>query len=329
LIPSRWRQHWKHPLFAGRGPETGFFNLADILRLERGAIFLPAPARSGRREAVFYFPGCGAGLFFRSIGLAGLTLLLRAGMGVVVPREHLCCGYPLLVSGCEEAFTTNQARNLFALKKLLDEAKAENIFIRTVLTACGSCRDGLQHYELGISLRESLRHLDLVQYLSEILPVIPADPATKDRPLLYHASCHAEWTGLAAAKAPEEYRRFLASYTDRKTMLSPLCCGESGLGAMTSPNIYEKLRSRKEEQLTKDLVEYNQADPILVGCPSCKVGIMRSLLRMKREQPVLHTVEFLAARLFGEHWEEESVEALTRGIVPGSPVRLVEFGKGK
>ena len=325
LIPSRWRQRFQHPLIAGPGPVTGYVNLAETLALDRGSIFLPAPRQSGRREAVFYFPGCGAGLFFRSIGLAGLTLILRAGMGVAIPREHLCCGYPLLVSGCEEAFTTNQARNLFAFKKLIDEAKAENVFLRTVLTACGSCRDGLEHYELDLALREKLRHLDVVQYLCEIMPLLPPDPSANDRELLYHASCHAEWTGMPAAKAPEEYRRNLAGYTGRPVRLSPLCCGESGLGALTSPEIYEKLRARKEEQLGKDLGGYGAVDPILVGCPSCKVGITRSLLRMKRQQPVLHTLEFLAARLYGATWQEQAIEALTRGIVSGSPVRYVDF----
>ena len=327
LVPGAWRKRFDNPLLAGPGPVTGYKNLAQTLDLERGSIFLPAPRPPGRTEAVFYFPGCGGGLFFRSIGLATMKLLLEAGIGVMLPKEHLCCGYPLLVSGCEEAYTTNQARNIFAFKKLLDEAKAEGVYVRTMLTACGSCRDGLQRYELDPNMQDQLRIMDVMQYLYELPPRgekrIPQLPPGGE--LLYHASCHAEWSNVPSNKAPEVYRKALSSFAGVPVRLSPRCCGESGLGAMTSPNIYARLQQRKREQLTGDLEHYAEQAPIVVGCPSCKIGIARSLMALGKKQPVLHTTEYMALQLYGEDWEQSVINAVKGTATPGSPIRPIHL----
>ena len=54
------------------------------------------------------------------------------------------------------------------------------------------------------------------------------------------------------------------------------------------------------------LADYPAQSPILVGCPSCKVGITRSLMAMHERRPVLHTVEWLATLLFRERWGEKN-----------------------
>lgn len=325
VVPASWRRRFVNPLLSGPGPVTGWTNLAQTLQLDKGSIFLPAPRPRGRTEAVFYFPGCGGGLFYRSIGLATLKLLLEAGIGVMLPKEHLCCGYPFLVSGCEEAYTTNQARNIFAFKKLLDEAKAEGVYVRTLLTACGSCRDGLERYELDPTMQEQLRIMDVMQYLYELPPrgearVVAPPPGGR---LIYHAACHAEWSHVPPAKAGEKYRAALAEFAGAPVKISPRCCGESGLGALTSPKIYSRLQQRKREQLEKDLDGYEEQAPVVVGCPSCKVGIARNLMAIGKKQQVLHTAEYMARQLYGENWEREIIEQARASITPGSPVRPI------
>jgi FAD/FMN-containing dehydrogenase/Fe-S oxidoreductase len=332
MVPAHWRKRVQSPLFSGPGPATSLKSLADLLHLEQGSIFVPRGTPLGgeeQAEAVLYFPGCGAGLFYPHIALAGLGLLLSAGVAVVLPREHLCCGYPLLAAGSEEAFTTNQAHNMYALKKLLEEARGEGLAVGTVLTACGSCRDGLQHYELEAFLRETLDHKDVVQFLIQRFPAMFRERGGREE-LLYHASCHAEWTGEHPAKAAESYRTALAELTGADVRLSPGCCGESGLGALTSPEIYNKLRSRKQEQLAIDLMGYD--GPVLVGCPSCKIGIARAQLNMERAgepaRPVLHTLEQLAQTWFGQGWQE-ALLAKVRASTPATPAKVRRKGTPK
>lgn len=52
-----------------------------------------------------------------------------------------------------------------------------------------------------------------------------------------------------------------------KVRIAPFCCGESGLGALSSPKIRNRLRPQKE-QLARDLAGYPVDNPIVVGYPS-------------------------------------------------------------
>ncbi len=87
------------------------------------------------------------------------------------------------------------------------------------------------------------------------------------------------------------------------------CCGESGTGAYSSPGIYNALRERKKNRLINLLPNYMEDTPLIVGCPSCKIGISRTLLKIKEDgytelskHPVLHSAEWLSELIFGEQW---------------------------
>ncbi|MBO4295831.1 MAG: (Fe-S)-binding protein, partial [Desulfovibrio sp.] len=82
-------------------------------------------------------------------------------------------------------------------------------------------------------------------------------------------------------------------------VLSPGCCGESGMGAITSPEIYNRLRERKIKRLKAAMGEAYDG-VFLVSCPSCKIGIARCLINLKRRNHVVHVAEFLAGVIDGE-----------------------------
>lgn len=298
LVPAGWRERMDNPLFAGPGPEVGYNNLAEAVRLDKGSIFVPAQG-DRTTEAVLYFPGCGGSLFYRNIGLAGLMLMLEAGVGVVMPDRHLCCGYPLLAAGADESFTKNLDRNRTALRAVIEKARAAGLEVSHVITACGSCRDGLARHELPGLFGGGMQHKDLVQFLVERMP---ATTKAEGREVLYHPACHAEWTGVHKVKAAGIYAQALGAFTGARLRVNPGCCGESGMGAMTSPSIYNRLRRRKRQRLEVDFASYDPQGPVVVGCPSCKVGIARTLLALRDKRPVLHTVEWLAALRHGEDW---------------------------
>ena len=305
FIPGKWRERMKSPLFKGRGPVTEFTNLASTLKLDKGGTFVPTKSN---KETVLYFPGCGAGLFYRDIGLASVYLLLKAGVSVVMPPRHLCCGYPLLASGCSDAFERVGRENRKLLNDRIAKANLRGNSLQAILTSCGTCREGIEGYHLKSHQTETLSHQDVVQFLLSRVESFDA-AVTPDR-LVYHAACHAEWTGVPKLKAADMYSSALNSLLGTRTQVSPKCCGESGLGALTSPDIYNRLRARKREQLTEDLQGYPQNDPILVGCPSCKIGISRTMMEMGVEKEVLHTLEYLARLTGGPRWRSEFLKAL-------------------
>ncbi|NJB67730.1 FAD/FMN-containing dehydrogenase/Fe-S oxidoreductase [Desulfobaculum xiamenense] len=322
LLPTSWREKAVNPMFQGKGPALGLKNLDDALHLSRGSFFVPR-SDDDNGNAVLYFPGCGASLFSSSIGLAGLYILLRSGIPVVLPPEHMCCGYPLITAGCEEEFNANRSRNIDRLSDLMRAANGAGLTVRHVLTSCGTCREGLKEYHLE-TFATPLVHRDVTQFVMENAPKLFENAPACEEPLLYHAACHAEWSGVPATKASGRYAAALADLSGCKVRVSPGCCGESGMGAMTTPELYNKLRAEKQERLKLDLADYPAKRPIVVGCPSCRMGIRRSLIAMKDNRPVIHTLEYLAERLGGAKWKKDLLSAIGNvGSRPGvRPVNL-------
>ncbi len=308
LIPGHWRRRMESPMLHSPTPAMDFKNLHETIGLDDESMFMQnTPAA----DTVYYFPGCGASLFSKDIGMATLYLLLKSGINVIMPSKHLCCGYPLLSSGCVEAYNTNRHRNISDIQYRIAKASIAGMKVSTLLTACGTCRESLESYDFR-ELGYELKRKDAVQYLLANPGNLDFKSATAAQEVIYHASCHTEWTDVAKSKAPEIYRQAIADTLSSNVTLSPGCCGESGLGSITSPEIYNKLRDRKGMQLKKDLQEHDKNTPILVGCPSCKVGIKRNVHALKKQNRVLHTVEYMAEVIGGPKWRKELKKQLEK-----------------
>lgn len=304
VVPSVWKKRMQSPIFAGSGPKMGYTNLYESLRLHRGSVFAPREVTPGM-PCVLYFPGCGGSLFYDRIGLAAIMLLLHTGHAVAVPPRHLCCGYPLLAAGMDTEYEDNMAQNRQYLASMLRNLIKQGFDVRYLATACGSCRDSLARMKLN----EQFPQLEQKDVSQIVLPLLqhegmeaPVAPGTN---VLYHAACHCEWAGVPTLKGQAQLTGALEQLCKVKVSTIPGCCGESGMGAVTSPTIYNLLRARKKERLAQAFEPQPQtgacyAGPILVGCPSCKIGIARCLIQLKEKHPVLHVLEWLANQVDGE-----------------------------
>lgn len=316
VLPASWRSRFANPLFSGPGPRPAYRNLREVLHLDRGSFFAPQGEVKG---TVLYFPGCGSSMFLRGIGLAGIYLLLRAGYAVLLPEKHLCCGYPLLAAGAHDEFAVNQDRNVTHLRALGQKAAELGYPVSYVLTSCGSCRDGMERHFIPhiFPAQEGARvqiH-DAAQFLFERLPLDTRDDDGIHGRVLYHAPCHAETPGVNKAKAGPQYAAALASYANIAVNVSPGCCGESGMGYLTSPGIYNKIRAKKAERLEVDLQAVPEDAPVLISCPSCKLGLQRIFMNQKQDRQVLHTLEYMAERFLGPKWSR-----ICKRVLAGAPV---------
>jgi FAD/FMN-containing dehydrogenase/heterodisulfide reductase subunit C len=310
VVPKSLRENRTSPLLQGPSPSLDVKGLPERLDLAHCSLFRPEgwDAQTGPAP-VLYFPGCGAGVFASSVGQAGLYLLLKAGVPAALPDKHLCCGYPLLASGLGEEYETNQHRTILALQDALAAAGLAGQPASTLLTGCGTCREALAGYAFQRVAGYEFQVMDVLQY---VLENTPAPMARVDRRLVYHAACHPEFSDLPKAKAAEAYRKALADLLGAEVALSPGCCGESGLGALSSPEIYNRIRDRKKRQLADDLDDYPKSAPVLVGCPSCRIGIQRSLSQMKDPHKTLHALEYLALAIGGPKWKKELTRAVRK-----------------
>ena len=298
FVPEVWKRRMQSPLFSGRGPKMGYTNLYESLKLHRGAVFAPAEPTPGM-PLVLYFPGCGGALFYDRIGVSSIMLLLKAGFAVAVPPRHMCCGFPLLAAGMDTAFEDNMAQNRQYLAAMLRNLTKQGFDCKYLVTACGSCRDGLERMNLQVQFPDLVMR-DVAQLT---LPLLSSEnlsaPLPEGSKLLYHGACHCEWADVHKIKGQKQVARALGDFTGADVTLSPGCCGESGMGAMTSPQIYNLLRSRKQKRLGEALGE-DYTGPVVVGCPSCKIGIARCLINMHDKHAVLHVAEWLAGLVDGE-----------------------------
>ncbi|MFO7875813.1 MAG: FAD-binding and (Fe-S)-binding domain-containing protein [Desulfovermiculus sp.] len=311
-LPKAWRQRRNNIFLREPAPSLDFTNLYQALNLSGPPILWPHGHRPGAFvSGVFYFPGCGASLFSRQIGLAAINLLLHLQTAVIIPPRQQCCGYPLLVSGSQQEYRKTQEAANQGIVQALALADEHQIQLKAVLTSCGTCRESLQKTKALSGKKSGPELLDVMQYVHTqhgelVNEMIKAREDNLPRhPLLLHTSCHSEWSGGAAHLSSQIYARALGLMLNTPIQLSPGCCGESGLGALTSPRIYNTIRHRKKEQLRLDTSEYPQELPVLVSCPSCKIGIKRILLDQEPERNVLHTVEYVNQVLFGPDWSRQ------------------------
>ena len=306
----------RNPAFF-RGPKLGYTNLYESYKWRKGHIFTPGEAGPDM-TAAFYFPGCGGALFHDRIAQACISLLLKAGIAVLLPPRHLCCGYPLFAAGADALYQRNKELNLEALRALREEAVTAGLRVDYLLTACGTCRDSLERHAPEV-LFPGVVHQDAVQLaLSRLKPVT----AYAGQCFIYHTACHMEWAGPHKATGHTQIAATLEAATGASLRLSSGCCGESGMGAFTSPEIYNPLRARKRQDLEKQRITCEGA--ALVGCPSCKVGIGRVLLTMCDKRPVLHLAEWLAVAYMGGDWRQQCRRKINEAKGLG-PVRVVNL----
>ncbi len=324
LIPKVWRERIESPLFSAKGPTTGLTNIYDGLKLEKGGIFLPADPildENGKPKAVFYFPGCGGALFSKKVALATLALLMKARYAVVVPHRHLCCGYPLISSGADGNYKDNLLRNKEAIEGYLKQAEKSNLLVSHVVTACGSCRDSIERHELSHD-NKVLPREDAIQFLVDKLEF---QDSLKGQSYLYHASCHPEWSNVKAVKGGGKVAKALEKLSGATLTVNTGCCGESGMGAISSPKIYNAIRNKKAQNLKPLLPKYDKKLPIIVGCPSCKIGIARTLINLKDKRSVMHSTEWLADSLLIKDWQQSfKAQALK---INADGIRVIDMDK--
>ena len=311
-LPKFWRAGRESLVLRHPGPSLTFTNLYQ--KIGRGeSLFVPQNSPANPSEGVLYFPGCGGSLFFSSIGLASLYLLLKMDVPAALPKSHLCCGYPLLSAGCSDQYQINLQRTSKALSSLIDECRHENVDVSSILTSCGTCREALLDCDLP-QAKQRIQYRDVCQEIIERIRERPdlikdmRQPAHEG--LLFHAACHSAWHGLPPDKSADIIAEALEHLLDTPTRVSPGCCGESGLGALTSPRIYNTIRHKKAGQLKRESALTGSGQLILVSCPSCKMGLMRIIEDEKLDLTVLHVLEYLAGLIGGPQWQKELQDML-------------------
>jgi heterodisulfide reductase subunit D len=251
---------------------------------------LSRPVSTARDPEVLLFGGCVASLYPQAFGTLQALAAILALAGVpyaLLGENELCCGYPLITSGCEEPAALLARRNM----ELLVGTGA-----KVVVVPCPSCRVAFQEFYpalLGRAARQ-LTFLHAVEYFATIAHRLFPLPGRVELTITYHDPCD-----LGRAGGIYELPRRLLALVPGIQLVemepnrgNAFCCGGGGGVEMTNPGLSQAVAARRLEQAVA-----TGAQAIVTACPQCKRSLSTAARRQRVRLPTLDLSEVLLQAL--------------------------------
>ncbi|HJJ56231.1 MAG TPA: succinate dehydrogenase/fumarate reductase iron-sulfur subunit [Methanocorpusculum sp.] len=199
------------------------------------------------RYTVGFFVGCMFNDRVIQPALDAMDVLKRNGIRVIIPKEQVCCGSPLIRTGFTEIIPKLYQRNIDAFVK-----SGVNI----VITMCAGCGSTLKN-----DYKTPFRVADITEFLCEI----GYDKPNKlNGVYTYHDPCHL----LRGQKIHDQPRDVLKNIVNTFIDIPPHCCGAGG--GVKSGNPDEAL---KIGNVRSEMIRNTGADYIITACPFCEFHI--------------------------------------------------------
>jgi len=198
------------------------------------------------KATVGLFIGCVYNLRQQQSALDAMEVLRRNGIRVIIPKEQVCCGSPLIRTG-QLAY--------------VDELKRRNIEtfrsrgIDTVLTMCAGCGTTLKN-----DYQTPFRVIDINELLTQFGIEPPARLPIK---ATYHDPCHL-MRGQGIRDQPRELIRQVVELVE----MPSICCGSGGGVRAGNPEEAAALGSRRGAEIKK-----TGAEIVITSCPFCEFHI--------------------------------------------------------
>lgn len=233
------------------------------------------PAQGERKKRVAFFVGCATNYIYPNIGEALVEVLTRLGVEVVIPKEQMCCGTPLYISGDVEGARYLAQRNIDIFS---------NLDVDYIVTACASC---------GLSLKKEWNRLmglewdpSKVRDISELLLELglPSELEKLKGKVTYHDPCHLK-RGQKIWAEPREILKVLSGDDFREMRDSDRCCGGAG-----SFNLFYYQTSMAVGMKKRERVLESGANVVVTDCPSC---IMQLKSVLPKRVKVRHLIEMV------------------------------------
>lgn len=280
-------------MLKGRLPKSGSKTLREELKLKSSNTFYVFRNKNKPvLKTVVYFPGCGSERMFPEISMATIALLYNAGVRVIIPPTYLCCGYPMKANGKldQAKIKTNENRVIF--HRMADTFSYMEI--EDIVISCGTCYEMLMDYHLEDVFRGA-KLIDINEFIArEGLYSL----AIRDT-LVYHEPCHTPMKLMG-------YQKTFAKLFNTKPIAVPNCCGEGGTLALSTPDISNTLRERKETNIRTAIKQKNVL--VLTTCPSCVQGLCKIQDTVKVTGKSL--VVYLAEQCLGKDWKKKFLKEI-------------------
>ena len=227
------------------------------------------------------FTGCLINHFLPEIGEATVDLLKRAGAGVVIPRDQVCCGMPFLGMGERERARELVLRNVEVF---------ERAGVDLVVTPCATCATALKiHSRELVDTPEAKTFASRAREVTELLRRdlgVKVSGNGPGRRVTYHDPCH-----MSRYQHIKDEPRELIEMAGHNLveMSHPCrCCGLGGTFTIDYPELSATIGRQKAEDIMG-----TEAEVVATACPGCIIQIRDSLHRLGGKKEVLHVVQLL------------------------------------
>jgi glycolate oxidase iron-sulfur subunit len=256
-------------------PVAAMINLAPA-RLPR---FQARPVSAGIRGKVVLLRGCAEPVFDPGIQVAAARLLARMGYALTAAPGEQCCGALVHHMGHEQAALCAARANIDAWRKIDD--------LTAIIITTSGCGTVVKTY--GHMLRNDADYAAIAAYISSITVDISEFVATAGFPpvtlpttglrVAYHAACSLQHGQNIRAEPKALLNQ--AGFATLDIAEGHLCCGSAGTYNILQPDIANKLRQRKLDNI-KNLAP----DVVVTGNIGC-------IVQLRSEIPVIHIVKML------------------------------------
>ncbi|HIH27578.1 MAG TPA: succinate dehydrogenase/fumarate reductase iron-sulfur subunit [Methanoregulaceae archaeon] len=199
------------------------------------------------KATVGFFVGCMYNQRLPQTAHDAMEVLRRNGIRVIIPKEQVCCGSPLIRTGQLDVLDTLKRRNIDAF-----------VFrnIDTVLTMCAGC---------GSTLKNDYKTPFRVVDINELLTRYGIEPPAR-LPLkaTYHDPCH-----LMRGQGIRDLPRELITQVVDLVEMPSICCGSGGGVRSGIPEEAAALAEMRRVEIEK-----TGADIVISSCPFCEFHIM-------------------------------------------------------
>ena len=197
------------------------------------------------RGEVAFFVGCMYSMRLPETALDAIEVLRRNGIRVIVPREQVCCGSPLIRTGQLEELARLKATNIDAFRPY-----------PIVMTTCAGC---------GMTLKTNYEDLPFrVMDINEVLTEFGIEPPARlPLTVTYHDPCHL----LRGQGISEQPRAFIRQVADLVEMPAR-CCGSGGGVKSGKPEEAAALG-----EIRREAIAATGAEQVISSCPFCEFHI--------------------------------------------------------
>ncbi|MDO8874097.1 MAG: fumarate reductase (CoM/CoB) subunit TfrB [Methanoregula sp.] len=198
------------------------------------------------KATVGFFVGCMYNLRQVQSALDAMEVLRRNGIRVIIPKEQVCCGSPLIRTGQLAIIETLKKQNIETF---------QSRGIDTVLTMCAGCGTTLKN-----DYKTPFKVIDINELLTQYGLEPPARLSIK---ATYHDPCHL-MRGQGIRDQPRELIRQVVDLVE----MPSICCGSGGGVRSGNPEEAAALGSRRGKEIKKTGV-----DIVISSCPFCEFHI--------------------------------------------------------